>query len=78
MLPPPWDARGEYGTLDAVECYVETAAGGLIKAGKKVALAKLLGGGNVEVVDGLVRIFVLPKARAGEWIEQFKLRRGKV
>lgn len=76
ILPVPWDTNSEYN-LDAVECYMETAAGGLIKAGKKLPLIKLLGSGKVEVVDGLVRIFVVPKVRATEWIEQFKLRRGK-
>lgn len=76
ILPLPWDSKQEY-SLDAVECYMETAAGGLIKAGKKLPLIKLLGSGKVEIVDGLVRVFVVPKARASEWIEQFKLRRGK-
>lgn len=76
ILPVPWDTNSEYN-LDAVECYMETAAGGLIKAGKKLPLIKLLGSGKVEIVDGLVRIFVVPKVRATEWIEQFKLRRGK-
>lgn len=76
ILPLPWDSKLEYN-LDGVECYMETASGGLIKAGKKLPLIKLLGSGKVEIVDGLVRIFVVPKTRASEWIEQFKLRRGK-
>jgi hypothetical protein len=49
----------------------------LIKAGKKLSLIKLLGSGKVEIVDGLVRIYVVPKARSGEWIAEFKARRGK-
>lgn len=77
ILPVPWDSKQEY-SLDGVECYMETTAGGLIKAGKKLFLVKLLGSGKVEIVDGLVRVFVVPKARATEWIEQFKLRRGKL
>ncbi|KAK4613921.1 Hsp70/Hsp90 co-chaperone cns1 [Fulvia fulva] len=77
ILPLPWDSASEYGNLDDLECYMETAQGGLIKAGKKLALIKLLGSGKVEIVDGLVRVFVVPKKRANEWIEQFKLRRGK-
>ncbi|KAF2173776.1 hypothetical protein M409DRAFT_62037 [Zasmidium cellare ATCC 36951] len=76
ILPLPWDEKGEYRVED-VECYMETSAGGLIKAGKKLALVKLLGSGKVEVVDGLVRIYVVPKARAAEWIEEFQKRRGK-
>ena len=77
ILPLPWDSSGEYGNGEDVECYMETAQGGLIKAGKKLSLIKLLGSGKVEIVDGLVRVFVVPKKRATEWIEQFKLRKGK-
>jgi len=76
VLPPPWDQKGEY-TADSTECYMETVQGGLIKAGKKLALLKLLGSGKIEVVDGLVRVNVVPKAKAAAWIEEFKLRRGK-
>lgn len=76
ILPVPWDEAQEY-KLDDVECYMETTAGGLIKAGKKLGLIKLLGSGKLGIVDGLVRVFVVPKAKASEWIEQFKLRRGK-
>ncbi|CAK3904631.1 tpr repeat [Lecanosticta acicola] len=76
LLPVPWDQTHDY-VPDDVECYMETSAGGLIRAGKKLSLVKLLGSGKVEIVDGLVRVFVVPKARAAEWIEQFKIRRGK-
>ena len=76
ILPLPWDESGEYRAED-VECYMETTEGGLIKAGKKLTLAKLLGSGKVEVLDGLVKVNVVPKARAGEWIADFKKRRGK-
>lgn len=74
VLPPPWDRGGEY-TPEGVECYVETAAGGLVKAGKKLPLLKILGAGKVEVVDGLVRVNVLPKAKAAAWIDEFKRKR---
>jgi tetratricopeptide (TPR) repeat protein len=74
IFPLPWDAHHEY-TVEGVEAYMETTAGGLIKAGKKLALHKLLGSGKVEVVNGLVKINVVPKARASEWIEDFKRRR---
>ncbi|OCK79220.1 TPR repeat protein-like protein [Lepidopterella palustris CBS 459.81] len=74
ILPVPWDEAGEY-TVEGVECYMETIAGGLIKAGKKLAMRKILGSGKVEVVDGLVRLNVLPKAKAQGWIEEFKKRR---
>jgi tetratricopeptide (TPR) repeat protein len=44
ILPVPWDETGDY-TTGNVECYMETTEGGLIKAGKKLSLLKLLGSG---------------------------------
>lgn len=76
ILPLPWDEAGEY-TMEGTECYMETIEGGLIKAGKKLSLLKLLSSGKVEVVDGLVRVSVVPKEKAKGWIEDFKTRRGK-
>ncbi|KAJ8118862.1 hypothetical protein OPT61_g261 [Boeremia exigua] len=75
IFPLPWDEEDEY-TVDNVEAYMETAAGGLIKVGKKMALHKVLGSGKVVVSDGLVRISVVPKAKSAAWIEEFKKRRG--
>ncbi|KAJ4408483.1 HSP70/90 co-chaperone [Didymella pomorum] len=75
IFPLPWDEEEEY-TVDNVEAYMETAAGGLIKVGKKMALHKVLGSGKVVVSDGLVRISVVPKAKSAAWIEEFKKRRG--
>lgn len=54
---------------------METAAGGLIKAGKKMTLGKILGSGKVEVLDGLVKVNIVPKDKATEWIDEFKRRR---
>ncbi|KAK0255050.1 HSP70/90 co-chaperone [Friedmanniomyces endolithicus] len=76
ILPTPWDEAREY-SLQSVECYMETIQGGLIKAGKKVSILKLLESGKIEVVDGLVKVNVVPKARAAEWIDDFKRRKGK-
>ena len=76
ILPTPWDEASEY-QLESVECYVEIVQGGLIKAGKKLPLLKILGGGKVEIVDGLVRVYVVPKAKSSRWIEDFKTRRGR-
>lgn len=75
IFPLPWDAEQAYKVADA-EAYMETTVGGLIKVGKKMSLGKVLGSGKCEVVDGLVRINVVPKAKAKEWIEEFKKRRG--
>ncbi|KAF1985729.1 TPR repeat protein-like protein [Aulographum hederae CBS 113979] len=74
ILPLPWDERGVY-TMRDVECYVETEAGGLIKAGKKLPLGKILGSGKVAVTDGLVKVNVVVKEKAGEWIEEVKRRK---
>lgn len=76
VLPPPWDAKGEYAP-EETECYMETVSGGLVKAGKKLILLKLLSGGKVEVTDGLVRVNVVPKAKTAAYIEEFKRRKGK-
>lgn len=75
IFPLPWDTEQEY-KADDVEAYMETTAGGLIKVGKKMGLGKVLGSGKCEVVDGLVRISVVPKSKAQDWIEEFKKRRG--
>lgn len=75
VMPLPWDEQREY-LPETVECYIETVSGGLIKAGKKMALLRILASGKVEIVDGLLRIYVLPKAKAAGWIEDFKKVKG--
>jgi tetratricopeptide (TPR) repeat protein len=72
--PAPWDAAREY-TYKGVECYMETLTGGLIKVGKNITLLKVLGAGNVEVVDDVVKVFVVPKARTEAWIKDFKAKK---
>jgi hypothetical protein len=74
ILPLPWDKMNEYASPNAVECYIESITGGLIKAGKKLQLLKILMSGKVEIVDGLLRVYVVPKAKASEWIPEFKKR----
>ncbi|KAK3687299.1 hypothetical protein B0T22DRAFT_534727 [Podospora appendiculata] len=76
IFPLPWDKAGVY-TAAAVECYMETVAGGLIKVGRRVPLLKVLGGGSVEVVDELVKIFVVPKGKAEGWVRDFKAKRAE-
>lgn len=71
ILPLPWDREGLY-TPDGVVCYMETVNGGLVKVGKKVTLLKVLSGGSVEIVDEVVKIFVLPVAKAEGWVKEFK------
>lgn len=74
IFPLPWDEKHEY-MLGSVEFYMETGSGGLIKVGKKVSLGKVLGSDGMEIVDGIVRINVLLKARAAGWIEELKVRK---
>ena len=74
ILPAPWDKREEY-TVNGVECYMETVTGGLVKVGRKVSLLKVLSAGNIEVVDDMVRMFVVPKARASEWVAEHKKKK---
>ncbi|CAI0655875.1 unnamed protein product, partial [Colletotrichum noveboracense] len=74
ILPVPWDEERAY-TPDGVECYMETVKGGLVKVGKKAPLLKVLSGGNVEVVDGIVRFYIVPASKAKGWIEEFKLKK---
>ncbi|KAK2757569.1 hypothetical protein FQN54_004538 [Arachnomyces sp. PD_36] len=76
IFPLPWDTKKEY-TIGSVDCYMETTAGGLIKAGKKLPLLKLLTGGKVEVVDEIVKINVVPTSKAGIWIEEMKKKKAK-
>ncbi|KAL9608466.1 MAG: hypothetical protein Q9167_006717, partial [Letrouitia subvulpina] len=78
MLPLPWDERAEYKAKE-VEMYAEkdSSGKGMVKVGRKATVLGFLGGGKVEVVDEIVRVFVVPKARAGEWVESMKARAGK-
>ena len=73
IFPLPWDEQHEY-TPEKVECYIETTAGGLVKAGKKMALLRILNTGKIEIVDGLLKVNVLPKAKAAGWIDVLKAR----
>lgn len=69
--PQEWDQKREY-TVAGVDCYMETKTGGLAKVGRKVSLLEVLSGGKVEVVDGLVKILVVPRARNAEFVEKWK------
>ncbi|CAP67255.1 uncharacterized protein PODANS_1_22650 [Podospora anserina S mat+] len=71
VFPLPWDRENKY-TANNVECYVETVSGGLAKVGKKVSLLKVLSSGNVEIVDDLLKIFVVPKGKAEGWVKDWK------
>ncbi|CAI7668147.1 unnamed protein product [Penicillium pancosmium] len=74
ILPLPWDTKKEY-TIANVECFMQTVSGGLIKAGKKLPLLQILTGGKVEVVDHMVRIFVVPSSKTAAFIAEMKARK---
>ncbi|KAK5064902.1 hypothetical protein LTR84_000736 [Exophiala bonariae] len=76
ILPLPWDNKNEY-KLSTVDCYMDTISGGLMKVGKKLTLLEALSNGKTEIVDGLVRIFVVPIPLASKWIEEVKRKKGK-
>jgi len=76
ILPPgPWDEKDEFRAVNGVECFMETAVGGLAKIGKKIKFGKVLSGGKLVVSDGLCRVFVVPKGRVDDWIAEFKRRK---
>lgn len=74
IFPLPWDTKKEY-TIPNVECFMQTVSGGLIKAGKKLPLLQILTGGKVEIVDQLVRIFVVPTSKTAAFIAEMKARK---
>lgn len=76
ILPLPWDTKNEY-KQSTVDCYMDTISGGLMKVGKKLTLLEALSNGKTEVVDGLVRIYVVPTSLAPPWIEEMKKKKGK-
>lgn len=49
----------------------------LIKVGRKMSLLEIVGRGRVVLWDGLVRVNVLLKGRAADWIEEVKKRKGR-
>jgi hypothetical protein len=69
---PAWDVLHEY-TVDEVECFMEIekeTGRGLVKIGKGVTMEKALKGRTI--VDGILRILVIPKNRVGTWVEDWK------
>ena len=76
IMPLPWDDKGEY-SVDAVDCYMDTVTGGLVKVGKKKSLLEALSDQKTEVMDGLVKIHVVPSKLAPKWIEEVKRKKGR-
>lgn len=76
---PPWvqaseEKRREYGSGVAnLEVYAQTGAGGLVKVGKKSTVEKIfsLKSPVVPIVDGVPRLYIVPKSRAEEWLKSW-------
>lgn len=70
--PKEWfdNPKHQNFTVKKLECYMETESGGLIKVGKKIGLnnALLNQSPKVPLFDNSLRIFVVPKADAPEWL----------
>ncbi|KAI4105882.1 MAG: hypothetical protein LQ339_003200 [Xanthoria mediterranea] len=82
----PWDGEGEYVLGDGgeegkkkkgVDVFMETVEGGMVKVGRKMRLLDVLVGGKLEVVDGVVRCFVVPRAKVEGWVEEMRKRKGR-
>lgn len=75
--PPHWDVGHEY-TPNNVVVYVETKVGGLAKAGPKAPFYKLVKEGNIELVDGIIRLMVIPKNMSTLFVEEWKRRKASL
>lgn len=74
IFPLPWDEMRLYRP-NTVDCFMDTVPGGLVKVGKKLSMLRLLSDGNVEIVDGLIKIHTVPSQMAATWIAQVKARK---
>lgn len=74
IFPLPWDAKQEY-QVGLVDCYMDTTSGGMARIGKGLNLLQAITTAKTQIMDGLVRIYVVPTSTAGKWIEEMKKRR---
>lgn len=71
---PPWvsaDAGNlDYADIKKLDVYAQTESGGLVKVGRSSTLEKIfsLKSPVVPVIDGVPRLYVIPKGRAKDWI----------
>lgn len=74
--PQSWfeDPKRKNFTLKSLECYMETVSGGLVKVGKKAAVNGALMGDKAKcpLFDNSLRLFVVPKQDASNWIKTWK------
>ncbi|KAF3917420.1 hypothetical protein ABW21_db0206667 [Orbilia brochopaga] len=75
--PPSWDTSHEYKYLD-VEVLVERkksdvhAKSTLSKIGREVTIKRALNEGKLELVNGILTVFVVPKSRLVEFVNDWK------
>lgn len=74
---PHWDISHEYQPNNVV-VYVETRAGGLAKAGPKAPFHKLVKEGNIELLDGIIRLLVVPKSKSTLFVDEWKRRKASM
>jgi hypothetical protein len=72
ILPDmPWDEDRAYQPA-SVDCYIATPQGGVAKVGKKIPLKKILESGKAEVVDGVFRVYIVPRTESDIFVAEFK------
>lgn len=72
VLAQPVDADYRPGNVDV---YMETKTRGLVKVGQRVSLLAALSNPKVEVVDGVVMLYVVAKRFAEEFVTTWKLQK---
>ncbi|EPS40598.1 hypothetical protein H072_5522 [Dactylellina haptotyla CBS 200.50] len=74
---PNWDHEKEYAYKN-VDVLVEKGKYGihenptLSKVGRNIPLKKILQGGKMELIDGILRVFVIPKGRLTEFLDDWR------
>ncbi|OVF09549.1 putative hsp70 Hsp90 co-chaperone protein [Clavispora lusitaniae] len=73
--PQSWfeDPKHAKFTIRNLDCYMETTSGGLVKVGKKVAINEALMGEKAKapLFDNGLRLYVVPKDEAAEWLSKW-------
>lgn len=77
LFPLPWDTEQVY-RVDSVECHMDSTSGGMVKIKEKETLVHALRMEETQViVDGLVRIHVVPRSLSQQWeVERNKRKTG--
>ncbi|KAF3942346.1 hypothetical protein ABW19_dt0208632 [Dactylella cylindrospora] len=76
---PPWDEQSEYmhtkvDVLVEKKKYDMHGKPSLSKVGKNITLGKTLSEGKLELINGILSVFVVPKARLQEFVADWKER----